>query len=150
MGLGHSWSPKFRITPPAGAVYEVDVSAYQWIRTCQRLVERLASTVELADYSMDQVRHGYHQRARLVFEFFTPSANETDFSDRVLAAADGEDDDWKVELSLDAGVTYREVLLEEHEESPSIEDKLVGVIVATTWVCKDPIDKKPAIGAGAW
>jgi hypothetical protein len=58
-------------------------------------------------------------------------------------------DDWDVELTLDGGLTWRAVLLEEHEKTP-IDDKWVGHLERFAFVASEPDDSVPAARDGAW
>lgn len=58
-------------------------------------------------------------------------------------------DDWLVELTLDGGLSWREVLLREHQKFP-IEDKWVGTSETFSFVAVDVIQSVPALLDGRW
>lgn len=147
MALGHGYTPLFRVTPPGGAPYTVDVSGYQVLTKAQPLLEAVHIAHELVDRAIDITPYGYRQRARLLFEFFTPSASETEFAQKILTPA--ENDDYQIELSMDGGANYLVVRLEEFTQDV-IQGKNIGITIATTWVCRDLLRGKPAVGSGAW
>lgn len=147
MALGHSYNPRFRVTPPGGNPYLVDISVYQWVTILQPTWEPEFLFSEMLDRRLTKTRYGYRGRCQILFEFVTPSANETELTDLLLDQA--EDDDHLIELSLDGGTTYREVLLEKHQDG-AMGEKNVGVRVDTIWVAAALSPTKPSIAAGRW
>ncbi|HEV8455337.1 MAG TPA: hypothetical protein VGQ24_10615 [Gemmatimonadales bacterium] len=147
MALGHGWTPKFRITPPAGNPYVVDISAYQWLVVFQPTWEPEFLFSEMLDRRLTKTRYGYRGRCHILLELITPSASETELNDSVLNPS--EDDDYLIELSLDGGTTYREVLLEKHQDA-NLGDKNIGIRIDTVWVTAALAPMKPSIAAGRW
>jgi hypothetical protein len=58
-------------------------------------------------------------------------------------------DDWDVELTLDGGITWREVLLDEHEKIP-LQDKWVGYSERFVLTCSQPLTRVPPTLDGIW
>jgi hypothetical protein len=58
-------------------------------------------------------------------------------------------DDWTVELTMDGGLTWRVVLLQDYEKSP-VEDKWIGHFVRFALECSDKIEHRPAALDGRW
>jgi hypothetical protein len=78
--------------------------------------------------------------------FAMPGTDEEILSDlygKVLS------DDWLIELSLDGGLTWREVLAQEHEIS-LVEDKAIGLGIRFLFECATPIFTQPPILDGTW
>ena len=155
MPLGHSYSPRFRVTPPAGNPYVVDVSAYAVVQRAQPIREPLAIIKETINRGLRRVSYGFRLKADLVFVFITPSTDETDFAQRVVTPAAAQEtgvEGWKIELALDGAAalpTWREVLLEDYVETPP-EEKNIGVVVSSLWACTEPVPVKTAVGSGSW
>jgi len=145
--MGHSYSPIFRVTPLAGAQYTVDASAFSYLNVAQPLYEWLATQNQFIDKSVGVTPFGYRCRVEMMMTFFTPSANDTTFSEQLLTEA--AEPLATIELSLDSGTTYREVTLESFEQK-AVADKNIGVIYVSTWACKDLLNHKPAVGSGSW
>jgi len=59
------------------------------------------------------------------------------------------DDDWSIELTLDGGLTWRQVLLMEHEKSP-LENKWIGHSIRFLFEATGPIQRRPAALDGRW
>jgi hypothetical protein len=145
--MSHAWSPKFRLTPPAGALLTYDLTAYQYLVTRTVLDEPLFEQMEMLDRSTEQTRYGFRRTAILNFDFPTTSSNETELAQSIITYA--LDDGWLVELSMDNGTTYREVVLSGYSRQP-LADKNIGVRVETVWTVKDMLTALPAIGSGTW
>lgn len=145
--MGHAYTAIFRVTPLAGPAFTVALANYQWKTRAQPSYEPVIAQKEMVDRSIRQTRYGYRCRVLLDFEFPTPSTDETALAQNVLTVA--TDDDQSVELSLDGGTTYREVLLEQMEQV-ALAEKNIGVRIATVWVCKELLTTKPAVGSGGW
>ena len=145
--MGHTYTAIFRVTPLAGPAFTVDLSAYQWKTKAQPFLEPIILQKEMLDRSVRQTRYGYRLRVGLDFEFPTPSTDETALARDVLTTA--LDDDQSIELSLDNGATYRVVLLEAMEQV-ALAEKNIGVKISTSWVCRDLLQTKPAVGSGSW
>jgi hypothetical protein len=58
-------------------------------------------------------------------------------------------DDWDMELTLDGGLTWRRVLLEEHQKI-AIEDKWVGYSERFSFIAAEVIQQVPATLDGVW
>jgi len=58
-------------------------------------------------------------------------------------------DDWEVDFSLDGGLTWRAMLLEEHEKN-RLEDKWIGWSIVFNVMGVDVVRKTPATLDGAW
>jgi hypothetical protein len=58
-------------------------------------------------------------------------------------------DDWDVELTLDGGLTWRDVLLDEHEKVP-LEDKWIGYSERFVLTCSQPLTRVPPTLDGIW
>lgn len=148
MALGHGWTPKFRVTPlSAGNPVVIDISAYQYAVVLQPTWDPEFQVSEMLDRRLTKDRYGYRGRCHIVFELITPSANETELNDSILSPS--ENDDYLIELSLDGGTTYREVLLEKHQDA-NLGDKNIGVRIDTVWVTAVLSPTKPSIAAGRW
>lgn len=146
--MGHSYTPIFRITPPAGNSYTVSLAAYQWMRIGQPGFETLHTLHELITRAMGRTPYGYRPRVHFEFDFPTPSSNETELATNLLTPA--MDDTYLIELSMDGGTTYRTVLMEDYREGPMAE-KNIGRTVSMDWVSAGtPLPNKPAIGSGSW
>ena len=145
--MSHAWYPKFRLTPPAGALLSYDLTTYSYVvqRTVQD--EPLFEEMEMLDRSVDQTRYGWRRSAVLAFEFVTPSSDETALVESIITYA--LDDAWSVELSMDNGTTYREVLLSSFSRQP-LADKNIGVRIETLWTVKDMMTALTKIGSGSW
>lgn len=144
--MAHTYSPRFRVTPMAGPAATTVLSTMSWNIKAQPMYEPIANQHEIIDRSMEQTRYGYRCRVALDFEFETPSTDETSLASILTSA---EDDNQMIELSLDGGTTYREVLLEEFNQE-ALDGKNIGIAVQSVWVCKDILTTKPAVGSGSW
>ncbi len=58
-------------------------------------------------------------------------------------------DDWTIDLTLNGGLTWRTVLLTEHEKGP-LEEKWVGTFERFSLECAAPIFSLPALLDGRW
>jgi hypothetical protein len=143
--MSHAYYPKFRLTPPAGALLSYDLTAYQYVvqRTVQD--EPLFEQMEMLDRSTQNTRYGWRRSAVINFEFPTPVTDETTLAESIISKA--LDDEWSVELSMDNGTTYREVVLSGYTRQP-LADKNIGVRVETVWTVADILTALPAISTG--
>lgn len=58
-------------------------------------------------------------------------------------------DDWSVELTLDGGLNWRPVLLQEYEKIP-IDEKWIGHSLRYLMECREPIESRPPTLDGRW
>lgn len=58
-------------------------------------------------------------------------------------------DDWRVEMTLDGGLVWRTVLLQEYEKQP-VEEKWIGHAVSLVVECADPVSSRPPTLDGRW
>jgi len=146
----HGWSPRFRVTPPGGNPYELDVSAYETLSVCQPRQAPTAIGQETINLEQRTTRRAVQVVVDMVFEFASGSASEAELINLVLNPS--LDETFVVELSLDAGATYREVIMA--PEAPkivgNIAGKNVGSTYAMSWACVVPLDHYFAAGAGGW
>jgi hypothetical protein len=146
----HSWAPRFRVVPPGGEPYVVDVSGYKTLSVCQPRQTPTSIMQETINLERTTTRRAVQVSVEMVFEFASGDASELELLDKILNPA--LDESFAIELSLDAGVTYREVVL--GPDAPSvlgnIAGKNVGSTYAMTWDCVAPIDHYFAAGAGGW
>ena len=145
--MSHAWYPKFRLTPPAGPLLTYDLTTYTHLTTRTVSDEPLFEEMEMLDRSVEQTRYGYRRTALLGFDFPTASSDETALAENILSQA--MDDEWMVELSMDNGTTYREVVLSSFSRAP-LADKNIGVRVETLWTVKDMGLTLTKIGSGSW
>lgn len=145
--MGHTYSAIFRVTPIAGDAYTVDISTYTHITTAQPTYEPVLEEKEFIDRSVGITPRGWRCSVSLEFQFPTPSSEETTLATTVLDLA--MEDLAKIELSLDGGTTYREVVLTDFRQE-ALSGKNIGLLQQTTWICKDLLTTKPAIVSGSW
>lgn len=143
----HTYHPIFRVSPPAGPQYVVDLTAYRHVTICQPRPSPVIIEKQTINYGVRTSIRGVQMSVVLTFEWVTPSADEADFKGKVLDRAfDGS----TLELSLDNGVVYREVVLAQQFDQVNMAGKNVGIILSTLWKCKEMIDTVPVVGAGSW
>jgi hypothetical protein len=145
--MAHTFYPKFRLTPPAGPQLSYDLTAYQWVTANIVQDDALFTETEMLDRSTEQTRYGWRRTAVLNFDFPTPSSNETEIAESILSKA--MDDEWLIELSMDNGTTYREVVLSSFSRT-QMADKNIGVNLSTVWTVKDMMTSLTKIGSGSW
>ncbi len=146
----HSWSPKFRVTPVGGNAYEVSVAAYDAMTVCRPRPVPLPLEQETINLDIITTRRAVRLFVDMVFEFDTPSANEAELVTMVLNPH--FEDDAVVELSLDNGTIYREVVLSDEGPKPeaAIEGKNIGTLYSMTWVCVEVLPRFIVLGGGGW
>lgn len=147
MPVGHTYTPIFRITPWAGAISTLNVSAYKWLKACQPAYVAILIEKETINYGIRHTRKGYRCVVTMQFMFPTPSADETALAQQIVSAF--ANDQTTVELSLDGGTTYRVVHLQDYQQAVP-DEKNIGLLETLQFVCADLLDSKPAIGSGAW
>jgi len=145
--MAHTYYPKFRMTPPAGAQLTYDLTSYSYVTGNVVTDDALFEEMEMLDRSVQQTRYGFRRSAVLTFEFPTESSDETELAEDILTFA--MNDEWVVELSMDNGTTYREVVLSSFSRQPLV-DKNIGVRVETVWTCVDILEDLKKIGTGTW
>ena len=146
--MGHTYQPRIRVTPLAGPAYVVDISAYRHLRVAQPRYAPLIIRKETITRQVRTTRYGWRCVVILAFTFPTPSTDEQNLTSLILDYA--IDREATIEISLDGGTTYREVVLAEEYEQTNVEGRNVGVHLVTTWECVEPLERKPAVGSGAW
>src|SRR5262245_15159076 len=105
--MAQTYTPKIRLTGPAGPATTYDLSAYTYVTVQVPSYEALFTESEMLDRSVKTTRYGYRVGVQLNFEFpNSASANETELAETILSRA--QDDNWMVELSLDGGSNYKE------------------------------------------
>lgn len=152
----HSWSPRFRVTNPGGG-NPVVVDPTAWTAPTGTVMTVLRPRPvptslehETLGLGMRTTRRAVQMYVDMVFEFDSGSADEAALVNGVLNPH--MQDDAKVELSLDGGTTYREVVLsdESPQPEPTIEGKNIGTVYAMTWVTTEALDRFIVLGAGGW
>jgi len=146
--VGHAYQPRIRVTPLAGPAYVVDISAYRWLIAAQPRYSPIIIRKETINRQVRTTRYGWRCAVVLAFTFSTPSTDEQSLTSLVLDYA--LDREAKIEISLDGGTTYREVVLADQYEQQNIQGRNVGITLATVWECVEPLERKPAVGSGAW
>jgi len=145
--MPYSYTPKMRVTPPAGAATTYDLSTWAYISRQEVRDAPVASEKEMLDLTVEQTRYGFRRTVGLTAEFpVGSSSNETDFMTIIRRAVD---DEYTVELSLDNGTTYREVVLSEYS-AEDMEGKKIGRIYRTTWTVKALQEQPVAVLGGSW
>ena len=145
--MAHAYSVIFRLTPPAGPQTTINASAMSFLSVAQPRLEAVFTEQELIDRSIAVTPYGYRCMVDMEFQFPTPSTDETSLADNLITRA--MDDDWTIELSLDGGTTYREVVLTGFSQEP-MGGKNIGVVQSMTWVCSGLLDEKPSVESGSW
>ena len=143
----HVYSILFRLTPPAGPTTTINASAMSFLSVAQPRYDAMFTEQELIDRSVALTRYGYRCMVDMEFQFPTPSTDETNLADNLITRA--MDEDWMIELSLDGGTTYREVVLTGFSQEP-MGGKNVGIVQSMTWACADLLTEKPAVVSGSW
>lgn len=146
--MAYSYTPKFRLTGPAGPATIYDVSGYSFVTMSSSSDAPLFTSHEMLDMSTQLTRYGTRRTVGLDFEFPTSeTTNESTLMATILRYA--LDDEWLVELSLDSGTTYREVVL----ASFSVEDlgaKKIGRAVKTAWTVAAMQTSPVSVMGGSW
>jgi hypothetical protein len=107
----------------------------------------LLTEKEMLDFTVEQTRYGFRRSVVLAFEFgVAATADETSLLTIIEHALD---DEWLVELSLNSGTTYREVVLSSYEVE-DMADKKIGRVYRTTWTVKDMQTQPVAVLGGSW
>ena len=145
--MPYSYTPKIRVTPPAGAQVVYDLSTWNYLIRSEMRDSAVISEKEMLDLSVDQVRYGTRRSVFLEFDFPVGStSNETDLITIVTRALD---DGWMIEVSLDGGTTYRESLLSGYEVE-DMEGKKIGRVYRTAWTVKALQLQPAAVLSGTW
>ena len=76
---------------------------------------------------------------------------QTGTDEQILADLEDKfgSDDWTVALTLDGGLTWRNVLLQQITKAP-VADKWIGHAIDFSLECSDPILTRPAVLDGRW
>jgi len=130
----YSYSPFLRVTPPAGAAIVYDLGAIDRMTVAQWIPEPVFNAKETVRRRRKNIRYGW--RLRAVFAWFVEagSAGENTLVDIGYAI---NRNGYGLELSMDAGVTYRAVELEDWPPRTNIEEKNVAAIYRGEFVCVD-------------
>lgn len=141
---GYKWQHKFRCTPDNGAVDTIDVAT-----SFSDLGGPVSTRV---DYTVDQetltdvnrgravLFRGFRPVVRMDFEVFD-TRDQTTFATIVNRLCS---DAWTVELSLDGGAIYREVVLDRLDGPNPIRGKtVVGASYSLTVAAVDLISEYP-------
>jgi hypothetical protein len=145
--MAYSYTPKIRLTPPAGATVTYDLSSWSYTIRQEMRDAAVISEKEMLDFSVDQVRYGTRRQVFLEFDFPVGStSNETDLIEIIRRSLS---DEWMVEVSLDGGTTYRESLLSGYEVE-DMEGKKIGRVYRTAWTVKALMEQPAAVLGGSW
>jgi hypothetical protein len=146
--MAQTYRPILRVTPPAGATSTYDLSTYRFLSVVQPSWEPLFTEMEMLDRSTQQTRYGFRVSVALALEFpNAESASESTLATSIVTQA--MDDAYSWELSLDAGATYRAVVLSQYSEA-RMGEKNIGLSVSMIWTCVSIVLTKPAVLGGGW
>lgn len=145
--MAYSYTPKFRVTGPAGPAVTYDLSTWGYVIRQQVSDSPVFTEHEMVDYSVETTRYGSRRSVQMDFEIPTGNvANETDLMTIMQRALD---DEWTVELTLDGGTTYREVVLSSYS-GEDLQDKKIGRAFRTVWTVKALQTSPVGVLGGSW
>jgi len=150
--MGYRWQPRIRVRPQNGVTYTVDLTTLSYVKTpAQVAVSPEAELDQRKD--VDRVRsilfRGWHHAIRLEFIIGDTMADHATLVGILNALARPEDYD--VDLSLDAGATWRQVILHGYSGLEPLGGKThVGAQVRLDLDTKNPDSELVPVGTGTW
>ena len=127
-----SYQPLLRVTPPAGLPTVYNLAAIDLMTVAQWIPEPIFSAKETLNRKRRNIPKGWRLRAAFNWVVDAGSASENALVEIALAV---NRKGYLLELSMDNGVLYREVVLEEWPPRENLEGKNVGALYRVQFVC---------------
>lgn len=144
MGAPFSYTPHFRVTPPAGPPLDFNIAAMQWPVVVLLNPELVQEVQELVTREVVSTRYG--TRLHVVIQVEVPAGSADEASLATLCGLMARDD-YLVELTLNFGAQtqeYREVTLESSYARTLVDGKNVNAVYAFNLVCRKLLTEQPA------
>lgn len=127
------WShqPLLRVTPPAGAPTVYDLGAIDRLIAAQWIPEPLFDAKETLRRTRRNIPFGWRLHTVFAWVVDAGSAGETTLVDIAFAV---NRRGYRLEISMDNGALYREVVLDLWDRT-NVEEKNVGAIYRAEFVC---------------
>ena len=130
----YSYSPFLRVTPPGGPAIIYDLAAIDRMTVAQWIPEPIFNPKETVKRSRKNIKYGWRLHAAFAWFVEAGSASENTLVDIAYAI---NRNGYSLELSMDAGVTYRDVELEGWPARTNVEEKNIAAIYQAEFVCVD-------------
>jgi len=137
-----SYSPILKVTPPAGPALAYDLAAIDRLIACQWIPE--AEFAPKTTLRRRRVNIPYGWRLRYVFAWFIDTPSGTSELTLVDIAFAVNRMGYKLEMSMDGGATYREVVLDAWPPRTNVEEKNVAAIYRAEFVSAEILSEDSA------
>ncbi len=151
---GYAWWPMVRITPANGPAVvrdlKSDLSTIPGTGPTKVAVKHAPQIKQRQDVNDAErpLLKGFRVDVELTFEVADEMLDHDILAEIASACLD---QDQIVELSMDGGLTYREVVLTEYRGPDPINGKMyVGAKYELNFRCRELVQDIPAIGMGNW
>lgn len=145
MAVPFSYQPLLRVTPPAGAPVTYDLAAIDRMIVAQWMPEPVFKAAETIRRRRVNIPYGWRLRASFAWFVEAGSASEAQLVDIALAVnrqgriSPDATDGWLLELSMDNGGLYREVVLDAWPPRTNIQEKNVAAIYRAEFSCAEMV-----------
>jgi len=129
-----SYQPLLRVTPTAGPPIVYDLAAVDRMIVAQWIPEPIFRAFETLRRRRRNIAYGWRLRAAFAWFVEAGSASETTLVDIAFAV---NRQGYKLELSMDNGGLYREVVLDAWPPRTNVEEKNVAAIYQAEFGCVD-------------
>jgi hypothetical protein len=127
-----SYQPLLRVTPLAGAATVYDLAAIERMTVAQWIPEPLFNAKETLRRKRRNIPYGWRLRASFAWFVEAGSAGELTLVDLAFAV---NRRGYRLELSMDNGALYRDVVLEDWPPRSNVEGKNVAALYRAEFVC---------------
>jgi len=129
-----SYQPLLRVTPPAGDATVYNLAAIERMTVAQWIPEPLFNPKETLRRKRRNISYGWRLHASFAWFVEAGSASENFLVDLAFAV---NRRGYRLELSMDNGVLYRDVVLEDWPPRTNIDGKNVAALYRVEFVCVD-------------